>query len=115
MTASRQMVRYAVVGGGVAGLTAARRIAQAGIEVVETPGGIGAAVQRAVQAGRASGDYGLLALLCFGLAYMLTSTDTLITRPRELWVIVWFPLGLLAGQRLAAARQDSTTRTPATY
>ena len=76
---------------------------------------LGAAVQRAVQAGRASGDYGLLALLCFGLAYMLTSTDTLITRPRELWVIVWFPLGLLAGQRLAAARQDSTTRTPATY
>jgi hypothetical protein len=68
-----------------------------------------------VQAGRASGDYALLALLCFGLVYMLTSTDALITRPRELWVILWFPLGLLAGQRLAADRQDSATHTPAAY
>lgn len=76
---------------------------------------LGAAVHRAVQAGRASGDYALLALLCFGLIYMLTSTDTLITRPRELWVILWFPLGLLAGQRLAADRQDSATHTPAAY
>ena len=63
---------------------------------------LGAAVHRAVQTGRASGDYALLALLCFGLVYMLTSTDALITRPRELWVILWFPVGLLAGQRLAA-------------
>jgi O-antigen ligase len=76
---------------------------------------LGAAVHRAVQAGRASGDYALLALLCFGLIYMLTSTDTLITRPRELWVILWFPLGLLAGQRLAAGRQGSATHTPAAY
>jgi O-antigen ligase len=76
---------------------------------------LGAAVHRAVQAGRAVGDYGLLALLCFGLLYMLTSTDALITRPRELWVILWFPLGLLAGQRLAAGRPDSTPHTPATY
>ncbi|UCE76506.1 MAG: O-antigen ligase family protein [Gammaproteobacteria bacterium] len=76
---------------------------------------LGAAIHRAVQAGRASGDYALLALLCFGLIYMLTSTDTLITRPRELWVILWFPLGLLAGQRLAAGRQDSATHTPAAY
>jgi O-antigen ligase len=76
---------------------------------------LGAAVHRAVQAGRASGDYALLALLCFGLIYMLTSTDALITRPRELWVILWFPLGLLAGQGLAADRQDSATHNAATY
>jgi O-antigen ligase len=76
---------------------------------------LGAAVHRAVQAGRASGDHALLALLCFGLIYMLTSTDALITRPRELWVILWFPLGLLAGQRLAADRQDSATHAPAAY
>ncbi len=69
---------------------------------------LGAALHRAVQAGRASGDYALLALLCFGLIYMLTSTDALITRPRELWAILWFPLGLLAGQPLAAGGQDST-------
>jgi O-antigen ligase len=73
---------------------------------------LGAAVHRAVQAGRASGDYALLALLCFGLIYMLTSTDALITRPRELWVILWFPLGLLAGQRLAAGRQNSAPHIP---
>jgi O-antigen ligase len=66
---------------------------------------LAAALRRAWRAARASGDYALLALLCFGLIYMLISTDTLITRPRELWVVLWFPVGLLAGQRLAATGQ----------
>jgi O-antigen ligase len=64
---------------------------------------LGTALRRAVQAGRASGDYALLALLCFGLVYMLTGTDALITRPRELWAILWFPVGLLTGLHLSAA------------
>ena len=36
-----------------------------------------------------------LALLIFGLLCMLTATDQLITRPRELWIIFWLPLALL--------------------
>jgi len=64
---------------------------------------LGVAIHRALRLGRASGDYALLALLVFGLIYMLTSTDTLITRPRELWAVLWFPIGLLAGLHLSAS------------
>jgi O-antigen ligase len=59
---------------------------------------LAAALRRAWRVGRTTGDFALLALLCFGLIYMLGSTDTVITRPRELWPILWFPIGLLAGR-----------------
>ena len=71
---------------------------------------LGSAVQRAWQIGRDSGDYALLALLCFGLIYMLGSTDALITRPRELWAILWFPVGLLAGCRQRMRCGDMATQ-----
>ena len=74
---------------------------------------LGAALQRAVRIGRASGDYALLALLSFGLIYMLTSTDTLITRPRELWAVLWFPVGLLAGLHLRHGIELAAARGPA--
>ncbi len=36
-----------------------------------------------------------LVLLIFGLLCMLTATDQILTRPRELWIIFWLPLALL--------------------
>ncbi len=74
---------------------------------------LAAAAHRAWQAERAGGDHALLALLCFGLVYMLTSTDSLITRPRELWVILWFPIGLLTGHHLAATGRQRMDDDPA--
>ncbi|MGD8615028.1 MAG: O-antigen ligase family protein [Gammaproteobacteria bacterium] len=69
-------------------------------------GFLAVALHRAWRIGRATGDYALLALLCFGLIYMLSNTDALITRPRELWPVLWFPLGLLAARPQPAARRE---------
>jgi O-antigen ligase len=36
-----------------------------------------------------------LVLLLYGMICMLTATDQMITRPRELWMIFWLPVALL--------------------
>lgn len=40
-----------------------------------------------------------LVLLIFGLLCMLTATDQILTRPRELWIIFWLPLALLLAKK----------------
>lgn len=40
-----------------------------------------------------------LAFLLFGFICMLTDTDQLITRPRELWIIFWWPLAMTIAGR----------------
>ena len=48
-------------------------------------------------------------LLIFGLLCMLTATDQLVTRPRELWVIFWLPVTMILA---AEARQLKTDEKP---
>jgi O-antigen ligase len=50
-----------------------------------------------------------LAYLLFGFICMLADTDQLITRPRELWIIFWWPLAMIIACRTIqqAAEEDS--------
>jgi len=41
-----------------------------------------------------------LAYLLFGFICMLVDTDQLITRPRELWIIFWWPLAMILARRI---------------
>ncbi|VAW79920.1 hypothetical protein MNBD_GAMMA13-2044 [hydrothermal vent metagenome] len=41
-----------------------------------------------------------LAYLLFGFICMLADTDQLITRPRELWIIFWWPLAMIIASRI---------------
>jgi O-antigen ligase len=66
---------------------------------------LGTALVTAVRYFRQHNDPVYLAYLLFGFLCMLVDTDQLITRPRELWVIFWWPLAALVAVRL---------RTPST-
>ncbi len=70
---------------------------------------LGFAVWRALRLGVESGDYLYLALLLYGMLCMLADTDKLITRPRELWIIIWLPLSLLMGHWLLHRRSMSSS------
>ncbi len=45
-------------------------------------------------------DPAYLAYLLFGLICMSADTDQLITRPRELWIIFWWPLAMIIADRI---------------
>ena len=45
-------------------------------------------------------DPAYLAYLLFGFICMLADTDQLITRPRELWIIFWWPLAMIIAARI---------------
>jgi O-antigen ligase len=49
-----------------------------------------------------------LVLLVFGSICMLTATDRLITRPRELWVIFWLPLAMLIARQASESQHLET-------
>ena len=49
---------------------------------------------------RETGDPFYLACLLFGVLCMLTDTDEVITRPRELWIIFWLPLAILIARSI---------------
>ena len=55
-----------------------------------------------------------LVLLVFGLLCMLTATDRMITRPRELWIIFWLPLALLIA-RETCRTADKLTKRPSAH
>ena len=61
---------------------------------------LAAYLQAAVLARRSS-DCLPLVLLIYGAVCMLTYSDHLISRPRELWINLWLPLALIIGQRVA--------------
>lgn len=56
-----------------------------------------------------------LCLLVYGLACVLVDTDQIVTRPRELWVILWLPLACLVAYEvgLAAALPGDSAVTQA--
>jgi O-antigen ligase len=55
---------------------------------------------------RRSGDPIYLAYLGFACTCMLVDTDQLITRPRETWVILWWPLAMLAAKAPTDSASD---------
>jgi O-antigen ligase len=61
---------------------------------------LGIALVSALRVFRLSGDPAFLAYLLFGFVCMLADTDQLITRPRELWVIFWWPLAVIIADRV---------------
>jgi O-antigen ligase len=48
-----------------------------------------------------------LSLFLFGLVCVLADTDQIVTRPRELWVILWLPLACLMARELGLAGEGS--------
>jgi O-antigen ligase len=54
-----------------------------------------------------------LCLFLFGFVCMLADTDQLVTRPRDLWVILWLPLACLVAYELGLAGEDSPSSSTA--
>jgi O-antigen ligase len=48
-----------------------------------------------------------LCLFVFGLVCVLVDSDQMVTRPRELWVILWLPLACLMAYELGLLGDDS--------
>jgi O-antigen ligase len=61
---------------------------------------LGIALVTAVRRFRQDGDPAFLAYLLFGFICMSADTDQLVTRPRELWVIFWWPLAMIIAYRV---------------
>lgn len=56
---------------------------------------LGLAFRHSWSLGAQQGDYMVFALLLFAAIALTTDLDTLIARPREQWLLFWFPLALL--------------------
>lgn len=53
-----------------------------------------------------------LCLFAFGLICMLTDTDQLVTRPRELWIILWLPLAFLIAYEAGLTGGEASSTRP---
>jgi hypothetical protein len=62
---------------------------------------LGIALVTALRRCRQDGDPAFLAYLLFGFICMLADTDQLVTRPRELWIIFWWPLAMIIAYRVS--------------
>lgn len=56
---------------------------------------LGWAFRNAWSRGRQRGDFTVFCMLLFTACAMMTGVDTLIERPRDQWMLFWFPLALL--------------------
>ena len=56
-----------------------------------------------------------LSLLIFGVFCVLVDTDQVITRPRELWIILWLPLACLIARELNVADTAPRSRHPSQH
>ncbi len=65
---------------------------------------LGAGFGAAWRWGRKSGEFTLFCMLLFATGAMMTGVDTLIARPRDQWVLFWFPLALLISYQGALMR-----------
>ena len=48
-----------------------------------------------------------LCLFALGVICVLVDTDQIVTRPRELWIILWLPLACLVAYELGLTDDDS--------
>jgi len=71
---------------------------------------LGMACFQAWRVGRTSGDYRYLALLVLALVCMTFDTDRLLTRPRELWLVLWWPLALVLSDSVVPVRGPLSER-----
>jgi O-antigen ligase len=55
-------------------------------------------------------DPAYFAYLLFGFICMLADTDQLITRPRELWIIFWWPLAMIIASRTIQRTVEDDSR-----
>ncbi len=56
---------------------------------------LGLGCWQALRIGKGTSDYTYPALMVLALVCMFFDTDRLLTRPRELWLLLWLPLGLI--------------------
>lgn len=63
-------------------------------------GMLGIAAHQAWITWKTTGDLLCLALLILALICMMFDTDRLLTRPRELWIVLWLPIGLILSNYL---------------
>lgn len=56
---------------------------------------LGWAFRNAWSQGRQRGEFSVFCMLLFTACAMMTGVDTLIERPRDQWMLFWFPLALL--------------------
>lgn len=54
-------------------------------------------------------DYTVLCMLLFVAATMMTGVDTLIERPRDQWMLAWFPLALIISYQPHSAALPATS------
>ena len=64
--------------------------------------------------GRERGDYSVFCILLFAACTMLTGVDTLIDRPRDQWMLFWFPLALLLSYQSGASVPQLRAERPMT-
>ena len=57
------------------------------------------AFRHAWSLGQQQGDFSIFCILIFAVCTMMTGVDTLIERPRDQWMLFWFPLALLISYR----------------
>jgi O-antigen ligase len=62
------------------------------------------ACRRAWHLGKEHGDFAILSIFLFSACVMFTGVDTLVDRPREQWMLFWFPLALLISYQVTGSR-----------
>jgi O-antigen ligase len=62
------------------------------------------AFRHAFSLGREQGDYTVFSMLVFVTCTMMTGVDSLIGRPRDQWMLFWFPLALLLSYQAVKLR-----------
>ena len=62
------------------------------------------ACRQAWRLGQEHGDFAILSILLFSAGVMFTGVDTLVDRPREQWMLFWFPLALLISYQITGSR-----------
>ena len=64
----------------------------------------GSALWHAYRLGKETGNFTILAILVFCVLVMQTGVNSLIARPRDQWMLFWFPLALLISYQTPSRR-----------
>ena len=71
------------------------------------------AFRHAWSLGQQQSDFSIFCILIFAVCTMMTGVDTIIERPRDQWMLFWFPLALLLSYQSGASRTRLNTARPA--
>jgi len=67
---------------------------------------VAGACWQAWRLGRQTGNFVVLSILLFATSVMFTGVDVLVGRPRDQWMLFWFPLALLISFQTTAGRSS---------